>query len=362
MQFVSNYSKWVLSMNTSWQTHLQQSGAHIEEGIVKHFSQPDVERQAINNGTVIAALSHYSIITASGDDASDFLQNQLSNDIKQVDDTHSQLSSYCSPKGRMLASFRIFKFKNQIQLRLPVDTLEATLKRLNMFIMRSQVTLEDNSHTLAGFGICGNEADSILSNAGLTAPENMDGVSQQNGLCIIRIPGTHPRFEIYGEPAELIKLWDKCAVQATPVGADVWSLQDIWTGLPDITINTVEAFVPQMTNLHAINGISFKKGCYPGQEVVARMHYLGKLKRCMYRAHIDTELAPHAGDNLYSSGSEDSVGKIVTAVPAPQGGVDALAVLQIAQVEQHSVYLGSKEGVKLEFIDLPYEVPLEREK
>ena len=349
-------------MNTSWKTHLQQSGAHIEKDIVKHFSQPDIERQAIIKGNVIAPLSHYGIISASGDDAADFLQNQLSNDIKQVDNSHSQLSSYCNAKGRMFANFRIFKFKDQIQLRLPIDTLETTLKRLTMFIMRSQVTLEDNSHILAGFGICGNEADSILSQVGLTAPESMDSVHQQHEVCVIRIPGTQPRFEIYGEPAEIIKLWDKCAAQATPVGTDVWSLQDIWSGLPDITANTVEAFVPQMANLHAINGVSFKKGCYPGQEVVARMQYLGKLKRRMYRAHIKTEKAPQAGDNLYSSASEDSVGKIVTAVPAPQGGIDALAVMQIAQVEQHSVHLGSKQGEKLEFIDLPYDVPLEREK
>lgn len=349
-------------MNTSWQTHLEQSGAYVKDGIVKHFSRPDEERQAINTTNVIAPLTHYGIISATGEDVTDFLQNQLSNDIKQIDDSHSQLSSYCSPKGRILANFRIFIFKDQIQLRLPVDTIATTLKRLTMFIMRSQVTLTDNSDNLAGFGICGSDADNILSNVGLNVPDTIDAVQTQNELCIIRIPGTQSRFEIYGEPAEIIKLWDKCATQATPVGVDVWLLQDIWTGLPDVTANIVEAFVPQMANLHAINGVSFKKGCYPGQEVVARMQYLGKLKRRMYRAHINTEQVPHAGDNLYSSGSEDSVGKIVTAVTAPQGGIDALAVLQIAQVEQHTIHLGSKDGEKLEFIDLPYEVPLEREK
>lgn len=349
-------------MNTSWHTHLQQTGAHIDANQVMDFSQPGDERQAMIDGTVISPLSHYGIISASGDDAVDFLQNQLSNDIKQVDDNHSQLSSYCSPKGRVLASFRIFKFNNQLQLRLPVDTLEATLKRLKMFIMRSQVTLDDNSQILAGFGICGTKAEAILANAGFTIPQKMNETKQQDGLCLIRIPGTRPRFEIYGEPANIITTWDKCAAQASPVGTNAWLLQDIWSGLPDITVNTVEAFVPQMVNLHAVNGVSFKKGCYPGQEVVARMQYLGKLKRRMYRAHIDSDALPVAGENLYSSGSEDNVGKIVTAVPAPQGGVDLLAVLQIAQVEQHTIHTGSKDGDKLEFIDLPYEVPLEREK
>lgn len=349
-------------MNTSWQTHLEQSGAHIELNDVKDFSHPDNELQAMTDGTVISPLSHYSIITASGDDAVDFLQNQLSNDIKQVDDNHSQLSSYCSPKGRMLASFRIFKLNGHIQLRLPSDTVEATLKRLKMFIMRSQVILEDNSEILAGFGICGKNAEAILTNAGFCIPANVNEVTQQDGLCLVRIPGTMPRFEVYGDTSQLINAWDKCAPQSTAVGTDAWRLQDIWNGLPDITIHTVEAFVPQMVNLHAINGISFKKGCYPGQEVVARMQYLGKLKRRMYRAHIDIEQVPTSGDNLYSSGSEDSVGKVVTAVPAPQGGVELLIVLQIAQAEKHTVHINSKDGAKLEFIDLPYEVPLEREK
>jgi len=349
-------------MNTIWQTHLQQSGAQIENGILLSFGQADIERLAINNTTIIADLSQYGIITASGDESTDFLQNQLSNDIKLIDDTHSQLSSYCNPKGRMLANFRVFKLGNEIQLRLPIDTLEATLKRLNMFIMRSKLTLEDNSHNLAGFGICGEKAERILVDAGLTVPKAINEVQQQNGFCIIRVPSTSTRFEIYGEVTELITLWDKCTAHATPVGTDVWSLENIWMGLPDITANTVEAFVPQMVNLHAINGVSFKKGCYPGQEVVARMQYLGKLKRRMYRAHIKTEAVPVAGDDLCSSASTDSVGKIVSAVPAPDGGVDVLAVLKIAQAEQHTIHLGNDTKDALEFIELPYEVPLEREK
>jgi folate-binding Fe-S cluster repair protein YgfZ len=117
-----------------------------------------------------------------------------------------------------------------------------------------------------------------------------------------------------------------------------------------------------MANLHAIGGVSFKKGCYPGQEVVARMQYLGKLKRRMFHAHVATEQIPCAGDNLYSSGSDDAVGKIVQAQATPQGGIELLAVLQIAQAEQYPIHLENKNGPQLEFIELPYEVPLEREK
>ena len=349
-------------MNTTWQSFLEQSGANIIDGTVRDFGAPDKE---LNNSqeTLIADLSHYGVIEATGDEASDFLQNQLSNDIKLVDDTHSQLSSYCSPKGRMLASLRIFRFNHNFLLRLPADTLEATLKRLRMFILRSQVSLEDASDDLARFGLSGNQAGELLSQAGIPIPESINDVTQQAGYCVIRVPGNNrPRFEFYGQPQVLAELWSSFSTQARAVGASVWAIQDIESGIPDVFASTMEAFVPQMANLHAIGGISFKKGCYPGQEVVARMQYLGKLKRRMYRAHCDTETLPAAGDNLYSSGSDESVGKVVQAQPAQQGGIELLAVLQIAQVEQGPVHLQDKNGPQLEFIDLPYEVPLEREK
>lgn len=348
-------------MNTIWQSFLEQSGANIINGEVADFGNPDNEISS-SKKTIIADLSHYGLIKAMGDEAADFLQNQLSNDIKQVDGSHSQLSSYCSPKGRMLASLRIFRFNGVYLLRIPADTLEATLKRLQMFIMRSQVVLEDVSNNLAHFGLCGVQADQLLQNANVSIPNDINSVSQHDDFCIIRVPGSQPRYEFYGDPEALIKLWESFSSQATAVGANVWSLQDIESGIPDIHANTVEAFVPQMANLHAIGGVSFKKGCYPGQEVVARMQYLGKLKRRMYRAHVKTDLPPSAGDNLYSSGSEDSVGKVVQAQPSPQGGTELLAVLQIAQAEQHTIHLKSNQGPQLELIDLPYEVPLEREK
>ena len=349
-------------MNKNWQSFLEQLGANIIDGAVIDYGNPDAELKSTEHQTILADLSHYGIIEAQGEEASDFLQNQLSNDIKQVDDTNSQLSSYCSPKGRMLASLRIFKYQGNNLLLLPKDTLETTLKRLRMFIMRSKVTLEDKSDEFASFGLSGSDAEKLLTNAHISPPQEINGVVQLDNFCVIRIPGSHPRFEFFGTPEALTKLWDSFSNNALPVGRSAWSLQDIESGIPDIFEGTVEAFVPQMANLHAIGGVSFKKGCYPGQEVVARMQYLGKLKRRMYRAHTNTNNIPLPGDNLYSSKGEDSVGKVVQAQNSPQGGVNLLAVLQIAQVEQNSIHLESKQGPQLKFIDLPYEVPLEREK
>ena len=349
-------------MNEQWHTYLESIGAYFEQGFVSHYGNPDTECQSVLDNTIIADLSHYALICAKGEEAIDFLQNQLSNDVKLVDDNHSQISAYCSPKGRMLASFRIFKHQQEIYLRLPADTLEATLKRLRMFIMRSQVTLDDVSNDSVRFGICGDNAEALLSSQNLSVPTEVNDVSSSENITIIKVPGTKPRYEIYGAVDSITSLWEKLTNDSTTVGSSVWALQDIWSGTPDIFANTVEAFVPQMTNMHAINGVSFKKGCYPGQEVVARMQYLGKLKRRMFRGHVSTDAQPQPGDNLFNPEATDSIGKIVQSQPAPGGGFDLLAVLQIANTEKGSVHLVDANGPQVELIDLPYEVPLEREK
>jgi hypothetical protein len=143
------------------------------------------------------------------------------------------------------------------------------------------------------------------------------------------------------------------------VGATVWSLLGIRAGVPQVYGATTEAFVPQMINLHSIEGVSFRKGCYTGQEVVARMQYLGKLKRRMFLAHVDGSVAPKAGDELFSRETESGqgTGKVVDAQPAPQGGYDLLAVIHIAAVEAGSaIQLQDQNGPLLQFQPLPYTV------
>ena len=345
-------------MNPDWQSFLEQQGATFDGNRVMDFGDSNKERQTTASGHVIADLSHYGLITAEGEEARDFLQNQFSNDMRLVSDSESQISAYCSPKGRMMAAFRIFQHGETFYLRLPRDILEATLKRLRMFILRSKVTLEDASDKLVSFGFAGPEAQQRLGQILDKLPSQPNAVVENNGLMIIRLPDPIPRFEIHGDPNPVIGLWRRLARQATPVGADCWSWLDIQAGIPEVLPATVEAFVPQMVNLEALDGISYKKGCYPGQEVVARMHYLGKLKRRMYRAHVTTDTVPSPGDNLYSPAETDqSVGKIVEAQPNPKGGIDLLAVIQIATADAGDVRLtAAEDAARLEFQDLPYTV------
>jgi len=345
-------------MNLDWQSFLAQQGATLDGNRVMDFGDSNKERQATISGHVIADLSHYGLIKAEGEEARDFLQNQFSNDMRLISDSQSQISAYCSPKGRMLAAFRIFQRGDTFYLRLPRAILEPTLKRLRMYVLRSKVTLEDASDTLVSIGFSGPEAHKRLGEILEKVPGTPNVLVENNGLMIIRLPDPLPRFEIHGEADPVIGLWRRLSRQATPVGMDCWSWLDIQAGIPEILPATVEAFVPQMVNLEALDGISFKKGCYPGQEVVARMHYLGKLKRRMYRAHVSTDTVPSPGDNLYSPTETDqSVGKVVEAQSNPNGGVDLLAVIQITTADSGDVRLAATEdAVRLEIQDLPYTV------
>ena len=346
-------------MHNEWHNFLTQQHASLDDNLVHDFGDAVGERTAAETGTVIADLSHQGLIRARGSDTLTFLQGQFTNDVQQVTAEQSQLTAYCSPKGRMLASMRLFRRGEHYCLTLPRPLLESTLKRLRMFVLRSDVTLEDASEALARFGIAGPDAEKLLAARLPTLPAGVDDVVQHQEMTVIRIPGPQARFELHGPTERLIKLWQ--ALQsggATPVGYPAWSWLDIIAGVPNLDTDTTDAFVPQMANLHSLGGISFKKGCYTGQEVVARMHYLGTLKRRMYRAHVDIDTPPAPGEPLYSPGSESSVGKVVLAQPSPHGGVDLLAVLQISSAEAGPIHVSQPDGPALAFQELPYSVAL----
>lgn len=313
---------------------------------------PDAPLATAFPACAICDLSHFGLIKISGPDKRAFLQGQLTNDINAVSEELAQLSSYCSPKGRMLGSFWIFQRGDDLFLQLPQSRLPAILKRLQMFVLRSQVELEDVSNSLARFGLNGDCAEILLP----YVPENEKASHTGDSVTVIRIPGETPRYELIGPPETMTALWKNASVRAKRVNRDYWALMDIRAGIPNVYDETVEAFVPQMANLQLLDGVSFTKGCYTGQEVVARMQYLGKLKRRMYRAHIDTEERPAPGTELFSPSSESGqgAGRIVDAAPAPDGGFEVLAVLQISSAEAGDLHLQSADGPTLTLMDLPY--------
>ena len=301
-------------------------------------------------------LSSYGLIRISGDDTRTYLQGQVTNDVNRVTANTAQPNGYCSPKGRMLGSFWLFERDGDLFAQLPAEQLANTIKRLSMFVLRSKVTLSDASDALARAGVAGDCAPDLLAGLVGTLPEETWGTVTEDGITVLRLPGDRPRFELIGPEQPMLALWSKLAGSAVQTGPEFWHLMDIRAGLPNVYAATSEAFVPQMANLQLIGGVSFTKGCYTGQEVVARMQYLGKLKRRMYRARIPTEADPAPGTELFSPHSESGqgAGRVVDAAPSPDGGFEALVVLQIDVAEAGEVTVGSAEGPRLELLSLPY--------
>ncbi|WP_127477178.1 YgfZ/GcvT domain-containing protein [Sulfurivermis fontis] len=347
-------------MLSDWQAFLQQAGASLTAGQVEHFGAPVAERAAALQGDIVVDLSHFGLLRVEGPDALTFMQGQFTNDVRQVNANHSQLSGHLSPKGRLLNVFRLFQRDGAYYLRMPAVLVQPALERLRKYVLMSKVTLSDAGDSLLRIGVSGPHAYARLVQELDHMPQTADEVAHGKGLTVVRVAGPHPRAEVYGEAASIRALWQNLATVAKPAGASAWALLDIHAGLPNIFPANVEAFVPQMVNLQLVNGVSFRKGCYTGQEVVARMQYLGTLKRRMYLAHTDGETVPAPGTELYCSNSESGqgAGRVVDAQPAPGGGVDLLAVVQISLLNDE-VRIGDAAGARITFKSPPYAFPAE---
>ena len=326
---------------------------------VPQFAEPRDEIRAIATGDALVDLSGLALIRATGADAQAFLQGQLSNDIRAVDAGRSQLSSYSTPKGRMLAILRIFRRGDDYLLQLPGELAESVLKRLRMFVLRSKVVLEDTNGELARFGLSGAGVTVLATNLFGQLPTATDGCMTRDDVTILALPGPVTRLEVIAPIDKAIALWDQLATNLRPTGMAAWRWLDIEAGIPNVFQQTVEEFVPQMANLELLGGVNFKKGCYPGQEIVARMQYLGQLKQRMYRAVVDTSDCPRPGEPLFTKEhGEQAAGKVVDSQPAPNGGCDLLAVIRLSEADSTAVHLGSLTGPTLGFKSLPYAVPV----
>lgn len=345
-----------IPIQPEWRGFLERAGAVFDETGVCRFGDPQAEARAAAEATILADLSHLALLRAEGADAQTFLQGQLTNDIRAVTPGHSQLSAYCSPKGRMLALFRIFRRGETYYLQLPAALAEPTARRLRMFILRAKVQLAPADSELARIGLSGPQAEQQIRQLIGQCPAAVDDSLTVDEISVLRLPGPHCRFEILAPYTRMPSLWQALANgETTPVGGGAWAWLDIAAGIPSVLPETVEEFVPQMANLELVGGVNFKKGCYPGQEIVARMHYLGTLKQRMVGAHLSDAPCPAPGTKLYASEfGEQSAGTVVDARPAPQGGCDLLAVAQLAAVQGGGLRLAALQGPALDLTPLPY--------
>jgi hypothetical protein len=310
---------------------------------------------ATENRTEVCELASLALISFTGADVRAFLHSQLTCDVEALGPEMSTYGSYCTPKGRILATFLLWRSGDDYFMQLPAALREPVQKRLSMFILRSKVKAADATGEWVLLGVSGPSAAALARIVSGTAPAAVHGVTHGKDATVIRLPGE--RFELIVPAAQAQSVKELLAHQAEVTEPQHWDWLDIHAGIPVVTPATREAFVPQMANLDLIGGVSFTKGCYPGQEIVARMHYRGTLKQRMYLASVTDGEPPQPGDKLYSpqTGSQ-SCGMIVNAAPAPEGGTDVLAVMQIAAADGGDIHLGAPDGPALELRPLPYKL------
>ncbi|HYD95777.1 MAG TPA: folate-binding protein [Noviherbaspirillum sp.] len=343
-------------MNT-WLQTLRQHNAQIDDnGVVSGFegSRPGELPRGF-----VAPLTDAGLVVATGDDAPAFLHNQLTNDVERLGPEEARLAGYCSPKGRLLATLLMWKTAAGIHLQLPRQIQPAVQKRLQMYVLRAKVKLADASDAVVLLGAGGEPAAGLLKTWFPQLPAAPLAKTDSEHGTLIRLSDAfgQPRYQWAVPAAAAAACWTELVKTLTPVGTPLWRLTDIHAGVPLVTQATQEQFVPQMINFELIGGVNFKKGCYPGQEVVARSQYLGKLKRRMLLASVDAlEVKP--GTELFWSGDPDQpYGMVVNAERNFGSGSDILAELKLAATEEGTIHLGSASGPALSFLTLPYALP-----
>ena len=299
----------------------------------------------------IVELTQLGIIRAVGEDAVKFLQGQLTQDVALLDLTQARLAAFCNAKGRMQASFIMFKrSQEEILLVCSRDILVSTLKRLSMFVMRAKVRLSDASDEFSLYGVVGSSIQNIANNT----PSAWTKADIDNANMISLSPGAGQLRAMWCAPA------GSPAPQGKSIDLESWNWLEVQAGIAMITQPIFEAFVPQMLNYESVGGVNFKKGCYPGQEIVARSQYRGTLKRRAYLVHTDAK--PAVGQEVFHAKDADQpCGLVAAAAANPTSGFDAIVSIQTSaaadaaeHAEEKRLALGSATGAALTLLPLPY--------
>jgi len=295
-----------------------------------------------------AELRHLGLLSCKGDEARAFLHAQLTSDVAGLAEGEARLGGWCSAKGRLLATFLVVPRGDEFLLQLPRELAAGVAKRLSMFILRARAKLADASDAWTQFGVWGGAAAERLAALKLPVPQGpMRAAATDAGVVVQIAP---QRYLVLAPAAQREPL----AALAGDAGEQAWLLEEIRAGRPQVVQATQDQFVPQMVNLERLGAIDFKKGCYPGQEIVARTQYRGVLKRRMIRARVGAAAA--AGDALFADDDPaQASGTVANAAAAPEGGSELLAVAQISALEgARPLRLRAADGPPLELLPLPY--------
>ena len=308
---------------------------------------------AAEQGGVVCPLPSLGILHVTGDDATDFLHNQLTQSARDFAETETRLAAWCNPKGRTRALFRIVPSDTGLLLITDSEVLAAVQPKLQMFVLRARVALTNLTDSEGFLGFAGPAAEVLLTEIGGSLPTRAGELTRAGDLHIIALPhGEALRYLMLAPSGQLEEIQTRAEQALTPGDEVFWRLLDIRSGLPEVTLPVQESIIPTMLNLEPLGGISYEKGCYPGQEVVARMHYLGQLKRRLYRAGIAGP-PPGAAASVFDA-KGGTAGTVVSAAPSPEGGSELLAVLRIDAAKAGELFVDEQP---LALLDLPYPPP-----
>ena len=343
-------------MSDRWISFLTDNGARFVDGRIADFGDPAAEIAASREETIICDLSHEGVIQVAGEDAPTFLHAQLTNDVLALPDDGAQWNGWCSPKGRLLATFLLWRDDAAISLMLP-RSIQATIqKRLQMFVLRAKVRLSDESANVVQIGIAGENAQAALEKIFGAAPTGVMSACKVDGGRIMRL--SEKRFVFVGDTERALAVWTSLALVGRQVGAPVWDRFGIDDGILTVLPATQDQFVPQMANFELAGGVSFKKGCYPGQEIVARTQYRGILKRRMVKVRGTSNAMPVPGQTVFAAEFGDQpAGMFASVAPSPAGGFVALVVAQLEAIKANSLRMESLNGSPLTIEKLPYDIP-----
>jgi tRNA-modifying protein YgfZ len=312
--------------------------------------------------TGVCQLTQFALISASGPDATPFLHSQLTNDIKSVIPHHACLAGYCSTKGRLLASLLVWKLNEEtLFMEVPAELQESFQKRLQIFVLRSKVKLNHVTESNAVLGILGQATAAQLAKWFPELPAAPYELVNNEAGVLLRLADTQKtaRYQWIMSKPFFEQIAPTLNDQFAILPSHMWSLSEIHAGIPHISLATQEKFVPQMINYELIGAVNFKKGCYPGQEIVARTHYLGKQKRRMVLAEIDNARVQSGMEVFTLDDPTQPCGMVVNAEPNNSGGSDCLIEIKTAYLTDAVVQLSS--GEICHWLPMPYPLPTDLE-
>lgn len=302
-------------------------------------------------------LTHEGILAIEGIDSKKFLQGQVTCNLNYLTSEISSLGARCTPKGRMISSFRVIeRATDHYLLCLDKKLISTQLNDFKKYAIFSKVTFTELSDHWLRFGIQGSTSELAFLN--VTFPTIINQISHHEDYFVIKV--SEHRFELWVPTDSTTNIVEQLADQLPQQTLNAWLLGQIQAGIGQVFQETTELFIPQMINLQAVGGVSFKKGCYTGQEIVARMQYLGKLKRHLYRFRLASNELPAIGSTLFSSVHNTSVGEVVLAANIAPNGVELLAVVQ-DDAAIANLWLKDREEQLLELLKLPYQLNPEEE-